>query len=251
LLDGVDLEFRRGDAVAIVGPNGAGTSTLVRLLSGDLRPTSGRIVLDGLDIGAYGPRDLAMHRAVLSQRIDVSFPFTVEDIVRMGVPARHDVSERALDALLEEAELTGLRDRLFPTLSGGEQQRAHFARCLLQLGYGERLVGNGTLLLDEPTSSLDLRHQIKLLDLARARARNGTIVIAVLHDINLAVRFAERVVVLVGGRVAREGTAIATITPDLMQHAFSVTLAVGRLDDATPYVLQQRMSVTEGQAGGR
>ena len=108
--------------------------------------------------------------------------------------------------MLDEIGLNAFRDRELPTLSGGEQQRAHFARVLLQLAVGEAKHGPGVLLLDEPTSSLDLRYQINLVETGRRRAKNGTAVIAILHDLNLAARFADRVVVLHRGRLAASGT---------------------------------------------
>ena len=117
---------------------------------------------------------------MLSQHVNVTFPFTVEEIVRMGAgDSPRAASHRLADAALHEVGLDGFRHRQLPTLSGGEQQRAHFARVLVQLACGEALHGPGLLLLDEPTSSLDLRHQIDLVETARRRAQNGTTVIAV------------------------------------------------------------------------
>ena len=244
LLDHVSIDFHPGETVAIVGPNGAGKSTLLRLLSGDLSPTSGHVRLAGKDVASYAPRELAMRRAVLSQHIHVSFPFTVEEIVRMGGEAGTAAETGALiDSLLVKVDLSAFRHREFPTLSGGEQQRAHFARALLQLMIGERAHGNGVLLLDEPTSSLDLKHQIKLIDLAKQHARAGTTVIAVLHDLNLAVRFADRIVVMKNGRVAADGNPVSSINSNMMEQIFGVSTGIRRTDDALPFVLQQDMTV--------
>lgn len=244
LLDRVSIDFRPGETVAIVGPNGAGKSTLLRLLSGDLSPTSGHVRLADKDIISYAPRELALRRAVLSQHIHVSFPFTVEEIVRMGGEAGTAAETGALiEALLDEVDLSAFRHRDFPTLSGGEQQRAHFARTMLQLTLGEREHDKGVLLLDEPTSSLDLRHQIKLLDLAKSKARTGTTVIAVLHDLNLAVRFADRIVVLKNGRVAVDGNCVSSINADVMEQVFGVSAEIRKTEHALPFVLQQDMVV--------
>jgi len=244
LLGDVTIDFRPGETVAIVGPNGAGKSTLLRLLSGDLTPTSGHVRLADKDIASYAPRELAMRRAVLSQHIHVSFPFTVEEIVRMGGETGTAAETDALiDSLLAEVDLSAFRHHEFPTLSGGEQQRAHFARTLLQLMIGERTYGSGVVLLDEPTSSLDLKHQIKLIDLAKAHAGTGTAVIAVLHDLNLAVRFADRIVVMKNGRVAADGHPVSSINSDMMEQIFGVSTGIRRTDDSLPFVLQQDMSV--------
>lgn len=246
LLDHISIDFKPGETVAIVGPNGAGKSTLLRLLSGDLSPTSGHTLLAGKDVVSYAPRELAMRRAVLSQHIHVSFPFTVEEIVRMGGEAGTAAETGELiDSLLAEVDLSAFRHREFPSLSGGEQQRAHFARTLLQLMIGERAYESGVLLLDEPTSSLDLKHQIKLIDLAKAHAKAGTTVIAVLHDLNLAVRFADRIIVIKNGRVAADGHPASSISSSMMEQIFGVSTGIRRTDNALPFILQQEMALFE------
>jgi iron complex transport system ATP-binding protein len=247
LLDHVDLTINGGEMVAIVGPNGAGKSTLLRLLSADLRASRGIITLKGRGIHAWSPAELALQRAMLSQHVTVSFPFTVEEIVRMGRGNRSVATTQALvDAAIGEVGLDDFRHRELPTLSGGEQQRAHFARVLVQLACGEATHGPGILLLDEPTSSLDLRHQIALVEMSRRRARNGTAVVAVLHDLNLAVRFADRIIVMRNGAIAAEGTPTETITSDVIRRVFDIDVAVARTDDGAPYLLPQMMQEIVG-----
>lgn len=242
LLDGIDFSAAPGETVAIVGPNGAGKSTLLRILSGDLTPTRGSVQIRGADLRSYAPDKLAAHRAVLSQHVTISFPFTVEEVVRMGTGEMARVKAQPLvDAMLSEIGLNNLRHRELPTLSGGEQQRAHFARVLLQLAVGEGKYGPGVLLLDEPTSSLDLRYQINLVELGRKRAQNGTAVIAILHDLNLAARFADRIVVLNKGRIAASGTPRETITNAMLRNVFEVETDVGLIDGPLPHVLPQAM----------
>jgi iron complex transport system ATP-binding protein len=242
LVDGVDLEISGGEMVAIVGPNGAGKSTLLRMLSGDLRPSHGRVELARRDIVSYSPRELALRRAMLSQHVHVTFPFTVEEIVEMGTSGRSRAASRPLvEQALQEVGLERFRDRQLPTLSGGEQQRAHFARVLVQLASGEALHGPGMLLLDEPTSSLDLRHQIDLVESARRRAASGTAVLAILHDLNLAMRFADRIVLLHRGRLAAIGEPRTTITSERIRELFEVDVAIRHTDDGVPYLLPQTM----------
>ena len=241
LLNNVSLQLRGGETVAIVGPNGAGKSTLLRSLSGDLRCTGGNVRLKGRDLTSFSSRELANHRVMLSQHVNVSFPFTVEEIVAMGAGDRaRTAAAQLVDAAIAELDLTPFRHRELPTLSGGEQQRAHFARVLVQLACGEAEHGPGVLLLDEPTSSLDLRHQINLVETAKRRARTGTAVIAVLHDLNLAVRFADRIVVLRKGIIAADGSPSETITDTMIRQVFEVETSIGS-EGGQPYVLLQRM----------
>jgi iron complex transport system ATP-binding protein len=239
LLDGVSLTVAAGEFVALVGPNGAGKSTLLRSISGELKPQSGEIQLKGKRLSDYAPRDLAMHRAVLSQSTHVAFPFTVAEVVRMGAGDRHG---RAIDALAERAladvELTAFSERVITTLSGGEQQRAHFGRVLVQLACGEEQNGPGVLLLDEPTASLDLKHQLDLLTAVGICARRGVAVIAILHDLNLATLAADRIVVLDNGRVAANGAPAETVTDELLARVFKCAAAVSRTPaPGVPFVL--------------
>lgn len=242
LVDGIDLRVQGGETVAIVGPNGAGKSTLLRMLSGDLRPTTGRIALKQRDIHSYPPRALARHRAMLSQHVNVTFPFTVEEIVHMGAgDSGRAAAQNLVDAALDEVGLAHFSHRQLPTLSGGEQQRAHFARVLVQLACGERQHGPGLLLLDEPTSSLDMRHQIDLVETARRRAQNGTAVIAVLHDLNLAMRFADRIVLLHRGRLAVDGGRAEAITSETIRRTFEVDVTIDTTENGIPFLLPQTM----------
>ncbi|MDB5500305.1 MAG: heme transporter ATP-binding protein [Tardiphaga sp.] len=248
LIDGIDLRIDDGEMVAIVGPNGAGKSTLLRLLSADLRASHGVVRLKDQDIHAYAPHALALRRAMLSQHVSVSFPFTVEEIVRMGRGSQAVAAAQPLiDAAIDEVGLNDFRHRELPTLSGGEQQRAHFARVLVQLACGEAVQGPGVLLLDEPTSSLDLKHQIALVEIARRRARRGTAVVAVLHDLNLAVRFADRIIVLRHGAIAAEGTPAETITSEVIRQVFEIDVAVERSSDGSPFLLPQAMRQILGE----
>jgi iron complex transport system ATP-binding protein len=244
LLDRVSVAVEGGETVALVGPNGAGKSTLLKTLSGELTPERGEVVIKGRRVGEYDPRELAAHRVVLAQTITLTFPFTVEEVVRMGAGDRRTADlARRVDEALHAVGLDAYRNRIMTTLSGGEQQRAHFARVLLQLAYGEAERGPGILLLDEPTASLDLRHQIDLLTLARERAAQGTAVVAVLHDLNLATLFASRIVMLDRGRVVTDGRAVDTITDEWLARVFKVSHAVGRVPPpGTPFVLPHSMT---------
>jgi len=241
LVDAVSLSIAPGEIVALVGPNGAGKSTLLRTLAGELAASAGSVRLKGREPHAYGPRMLAQHRAVLSQNVTVAFPFSVAEVVRMGAGERRGAAVDALvDGALAEVDLEGFRHRIIGTLSGGEQQRAHFARVLVQLACGEAIHGPGVLMLDEPTASLDLKHQLDVIAVARRCAARGVTVIAILHDLNLAAMLAGRIVVLDCGRVAADGPPGATITDGLLERVFGIANALGRVPaPETPFVLPQ------------
>ena len=217
LLDGVDLDVHVGEVLVVVGPNGAGKSTLLSVLAGDTRPDEGSVTLDGAPVEAVRPAELARHRGVLLQENQVSFPFRVVDVVRMGrAPWRGtDAEDRDDDVVagaLDDADVTHLAARRYPTLSGGEKSRASYARVLAQ---EPRL-----LLLDEPTAALDVRHQERVLARAREVARAGGAVVVVLHDLALAAAWADRVLVLAGGRVAAHGTPADVLTTALLTDVY-------------------------------
>jgi iron complex transport system ATP-binding protein len=239
LIENVSLSIASGETVALVGPNGAGKSTLLRVLSGEIAPSIGSIVLKGRDPRAYRPHLLALHRAVLAQHVNVAFPFSVAEVVQMGAgETRGAAIETLADSALAEVDMTNMRDRIIGTLSGGEQQRVHLARVLVQLACGEAKFGPGILLLDEPTASLDLCHQLDLLAIIGRCNGRGTTVITIMHDLNLAALFARRVVALHNGRVARDGPPAATITDDMLAEVFGVANATNRMPPSgLPFVL--------------
>ena len=225
LLDDVDVAVRRGELVAVVGPNGAGKSTLVAALAGDLPLARGRVELDGRAVGAWRAIERARRRAVLPQETSLAFGFTVEDVVRMGrapwagTPAAHDDDVAVADALAETST-SDLADRRFPTLSGGEQARVALARVLAQRA--------PVLLLDEPTSGLDVAHAELVLGIARRRADAGDAVLAVLHDIGRAAVYADRMIVLDGGRVVATGHADEVLDAAALSRTYGTPLDVVR-----------------------
>jgi iron complex transport system ATP-binding protein len=224
LLDGVSLTLVPGEVLALVGPNGAGKSTLLRVLAGDLAPTSGAILLDGRPLSAFRARELALRRAVLPQQALMQFAFAAREVVAMGRHphlGRHgetDRDEAIVRAAMGRTETLPLAERAYPSLSGGEQGRISLARVLAQEA--------PVLLLDEPTAALDLRHQQATLGIARALAAEGATVLAVLHDLNLAAAYADRVALLAAGRLVTVGTPWATLTADTLGAVFEHPIAV-------------------------
>jgi iron complex transport system ATP-binding protein len=225
LVRDVSLGVAPGEVVALIGPNGAGKSTLLRLLAGDAAPSSGEVLLAGRPLAAWAPRDLARVRAVLPQESTLAFAFTALDVVMMGRAPHTSGGERPEDfaaarRALAIVGLGGFEGRLYPTLSGGERQRVHLARVIAQIGSGGR--EERYLLLDEPTSSLDLAHQHGALRIARGMAREGAGVLVVLHDLNLAAQYADRIGVLSGGSLLAAGSPRQVLTREILREAFQI-----------------------------
>lgn len=227
LLDGVNLTVNPGEVLVVVGANGAGKSTLLRCLAGELTPTRGEVRLNGQSLVQWPLRELARRRAVLPQSSPLNFPFTVLEVALMGRiphggPATRDVPA-AMEALTL-AEVAHLAGRRYTTLSGGERQRVQLARILTQLWEPAR--EPRYLLLDEPTASLDLAHQHTTLALARHWSTRGTGVLVILHDLNLAAQYADRVAVLQHGRLLAVDHPRAVLEPVLIEQAFGLPVQV-------------------------
>jgi iron complex transport system ATP-binding protein len=242
VLGPIDLELRARELVAICGPNGAGKSTLLKALCGELRLECGEINLDGRPLAKVTPMELARRRAVVPQATALAFPFTVLEVVELGasVPGFARARSCAL-AALERSGIADMAHRLYLELSGGELQKVHFARALCQLEAAPLLADETTfLLLDEPTSNLDLPHQAALLNSARQEIERGRIVVAVLHDLNLAARWADRLILVSGGMIVGDGKPQAIINDEMLSRAYDCPVHANRLPaDGAPFVLPQ------------
>lgn len=221
ILSGIDLAFAAGTLTALVGPNGAGKSTLLGVACGDLVADAGEVRLCGAPLATRRADALARERAVMPQEHVVRFAFSVEEVVAMGrLPHPPDPARDAcqVEAALQAAELQALRLREVQQLSGGETARTTFARVLAQ--------ATPVLFLDEPTAALDLRHQERTLRRVRALADAGACVIVVLHDLNLAAGYADRIVLLEQGRVAADGTPAQVLTEDTLRRVYQQDVMV-------------------------
>ncbi len=245
VLSDVTLAFAPGQLVVIAGPNGAGKSTLIKALSGELSPSQGAVLLDGVALHRMPAAALAARRAVVPQATVLSFPFTVLEVVRLGssVPGfGHDGHDESAIAALASVDLSHLAHRLYTELSGGERQRVHFARALCQLRSSTFVAGPTVLLLDEPTSNLDLAHQMLLLGQAKQEARAGRIVVAVLHDLNLAAAWADEVILIGNGGVVAQGTPNAIFSDTVLSELYDQGIRVNTTpSDGRPFVLPQAM----------
>ncbi|MFS0886442.1 heme ABC transporter ATP-binding protein [Aeromicrobium sp. 179-A 4D2 NHS] len=238
IVRGVDLEVRHGEVLALVGPNGAGKSTLLGALTGDVPVASGEILLEGRPLGQWSSADLARARSVLLQANQVSFPFTVREVVEMGrspwlgrSTAQED--EAAIAEAIERTDIAHLLDRPFTALSGGERARASLARVLAQR--------TPVVLLDEPTAALDLRHQEDVMVVARDLAAAGRAVVVVLHDLSLAAARADRMAIVEAGRIVGIGTPADVLTPETVERVYGIAVHVlTDTPDGHPIVVPHR-----------
>ena len=244
IVGGVDFDARPGEVAAIVGPNGSGKTTFLKALSGELAYT-GRVALNGRSLSSMKPAEMAVHRAVLPQATTLSFPFTVREVVKFGLVGGRSGALPGEDARLPEralarVDLDGFAGRFYQELSGGEQQRVQLARVLCQV-WAPVLDGKPRyLFLDEPVSSLDIKHQLIIMNIARDFARRGGGVVAILHDLNLTSMYADRIFVMHRGRLAATGSPQDVLSDDLIEKVFDCRLRVGVLPAANmPFVLPQ------------
>jgi iron complex transport system ATP-binding protein len=227
LVQNVHLAITPGTFTAVVGPNGAGKSTLLKIMSGEQRPGEGEIRIDQTPIRKLPGRELAQVRAVLPQHSTLTFPFSAEEVVLLGcLPHRNRTEENLTIAgqVMRETDTLHLRDRLYMTLSGGEKQRVQLARVMAQLRGNTS--GNRYLLLDEPTSSLDIACQHRILSRVKNLCRQRTGVLAVLHDLNLAAQYADNVLLLRQGRTVAYGPVAEVFTPENIEVAFSYPVRI-------------------------
>ncbi|OQW78665.1 MAG: heme ABC transporter ATP-binding protein [Proteobacteria bacterium ST_bin11] len=232
LLDDISIELHPGEVLAVIGPNGAGKSTLLRTLSSELSPQSGRLLMNGRPLVDWDALEAAKMRSVLPQASALAFRFCVLEVVMMGRSPQRQSRNHAdnITIVWQALALTDtahLAERIYTTLSGGERQRVQLARVLAQIWEPCDPL-HRYLLLDEPTSALDLAHQHTVLAIARRFAdANATGVLAILHDLNLAALYADRIAVLHQGRLVTVGTPGQVLNSELIRQIFNYPVTVG------------------------
>ena len=238
ILKNVSLQVFPGEVLALVGPNGAGKSSLLSVMSGDVQATTGRALLQGRDVSKYRVDEAARQRSVLMQSNEVSFPFTVAEIVEMGrAPWARTMSltddNKAIAEALEKADVEHLVERRFNQLSGGERARVSLARVLAQR--------TPVVLLDEPTAALDLKHQESVMKTVREIAGQGRAVVVVVHDLSVAAGYADRVAMVVEGKIAAVGSPREVITAKRVSEVYGVAVDIETVGSpARPVILPQR-----------
>jgi iron complex transport system ATP-binding protein len=230
VVEGVSLSVEPGSFTAILGPNGAGKSTLMRALNGGIAVNSGQIILDGQPLEAWTRRSMARRLAVVAQEAELRFPVSVIEFVlggryaaasttSLGWETEEDI--RTAVAALKETAMTEYASRMLNQLSGGERQRAVLARALATEA--------NILLLDEPTANLDLAHQASMLEVVSRRCKErGSAAVVVTHDLNLAAEFADRVMLIKGGRLVASGLPEEVLTAPLLSRVFDIRVIVDR-----------------------
>jgi iron complex transport system ATP-binding protein len=239
-IDDVSIDIEAGACTAVLGPNGSGKSTLLRLLLGTLEPDAGEISFAGRRVRDWPRTEIARTVGVVPQSEEMPFPLTVREMVAMGRyphlgPWRREGARdrAAIDSALERCDVAHFAGRAIATLSGGERQRARIARALAQQPRA--------LALDEPTIALDVRHEMAIFELLRALVAEGVTVVVITHNLNLAARYADRLILLDAGRVAGSGGPADVIRPDLLESVYRWPVSVwphpgpGR-DAGTPQV---------------
>ena len=231
ILKNINVEVSQGEILTIVGPNGAGKSTFLNVLSGDIEPSEGLVFYDETLLGNINIEKRSFTRSVMSQSQAMVFDFSVREIIEMGWIDRGISSyaknfKNAMIEVVEECNVGNLLNQTFNTLSGGEQRRVHFARTLLQLWRPSASDDPRYLLLDEPTANLDLSHEVKLLDIIKNKSRDGFGILLVIHDLNLAAKFSDKIALLKNGSLVKMGSPDEVLTSEILTDVYKIPIDV-------------------------
>jgi iron complex transport system ATP-binding protein len=230
ILNGISAEFHPGEFNMILGPNGSGKSTFLKIFSGEIHANDGNVYYAEKQVQAIKTSELAKYRAVMSQQPELSFPLMVDEVVMMGRyphfnfnPNKKDIA--ICEAVMERMNLSSFKERNYLTLSGGEKQRVQFARVLAQI-WEQPAEGTRYLFLDEPLTSLDINYQQEFLQVAREFTKKDTVLVAVMHDINLATQYADRLFFLKQGKLIAQGKPKDILNEALIKNVFDVEITV-------------------------
>ena len=246
LIENLSIAIAPGEVVAVLGPNGAGKSTLLKLLSGELKPSCGNVALNGRPLAQWSAIELARQRAVLPQTESLRFAFDVCEVVALGrFPWGGVITNKDINIVLNAMRAAGIESlahRRYTKLSVGERARVHLARVLAQV-WDASPSATRYLFLDEPTASLDLAHQHETLATLRRFAAEGGGVFMVLHDLNLALQYADRVLLIRNGRLISSGATLEVLTPAAIEAAFDVSVELLQGPAGTqPWIVPRRQS---------
>ena len=231
ILNDVSLSVEKGEIVSLVGPNGAGKSTLLNILTGDINPDSGEVFYENFNLNELNILDRSFYRSVMSQSQQIVFDFSVKEIIEMGWLDKGNAqfSEHFDQAVLDISsvcQLDNLLERKFNRLSGGEQRRVHFARTLLQLWRPSDSMDPAYMLLDEPTANLDLYFEIKLMEIIKKKAVDNVGVFLILHDLNLAAKFSDKIALINKGKIVSYGTPREVLEPNILEEIYNLKMDV-------------------------
>ena len=231
ILNDVSLSVEKCEIVSLVGPNGAGKSTLLNILTGDINPDSGEVFYENFNLNELNILDRSFYRSVMSQSQQIVFDFSVKEIIEMGWLDKGNAqfSEHFDQAVLDISsvcQLDNLLERKFNRLSGGEQRRVHFARTLLQLWRPSDSMDPAYMLLDEPTANLDLYFEIKLMEIIKKKAVDNVGVFLILHDLNLAAKFSDKIALINKGKIVSYGTPRDVLEPNILEEIYNLKMDV-------------------------
>lgn len=236
ILKDISADFYPGRVAVILGPNGSGKSSFLKIACGETNDFTGTVFYDNSNSRDFQKAELAKTRAVMSQQTEVNFPLLVSEVVMMGRyphfafnPGKKDVA--ICEEIMDRMDLRAFKDRNYLTLSGGEKQRVQFARVLAQIFEAPK-TGNRYLFLDEPIASLDIHYQHQFLQTIKMLAAESIVVIAVLHDINLAMQYADDIIFMKEGRMVKKGVPTEVITADLIRDVFNIPVKIVGYDGA-------------------
>ena len=240
ILKNVSLTIDQGKICSILGPNGSGKSTLVKIISGDIKPQKGFVLFNDRKLNDISIEDRAKIRSVMSQSQQIFFDFSVREIIEMGwieengMYIRSNINE-SLQRVAKECEISSLVDRKFNSLSGGEQRRVHFARTLIQLYNKIELNNKRFLILDEPTANLDLLHELKLIRKLKEKANEGFAVLIVLHDLNIAYNFSDKIALINNGEIKYKGLPNDVLSEEILTSTYKMPIKVDKQNKRINY----------------
>ena len=231
ILNNISVEISIGEITSVIGPNGAGKSTLLKALAGDINPDMGSIFYDNKDLIDINIQERAFTRSVMSQLQPIAFDFSVREIIEMGWINRGESNyaqefENAVMEIVLKCGVENLIHRNFNTLSGGEQRRIHFARTLLQLWRPSDAKDPKYLLLDEPTANLDLTYEVKMLNIIKEVANEGSGIMLVLHDLNLAAKYSDKIVLLSDGKIIKTGSPKDVFKAEILSEIYDIDIKI-------------------------
>ncbi len=232
LIENINLTVTPGEVLAILGPNGAGKSTVFKVMAGEYRHFSGEMTINGQTYQSYSSNSRAKMIGVLPQSSELAFPFSVYEVVMLGRLPHSTGSKKDREiavAAMQQLDVLKLADALYPSLSGGEKQRVQLARVLCQIWQAPTAnldAEHRYLLLDEPTSALDLSHQHQTLSLARELAARGMGVLCILHDLNLAAQYADKILMLSAGKIMNQGNVSEVLTSERIARLYGIDVTV-------------------------
>ena len=231
IIKNISLKINPGELITVIGPNGSGKSTLLKIISGDLSPSNGSVTIDDIFLSEIDVKQQALKRSVMSQSQQILYDYSVEEIIEMGwVDEGRDENDKLVkykcNKVAEECQVSHLLKRNFNTLSGGEQRRVHFARTLLQIDHDYERAGPRYMFLDEPTANLDLSFELQLIRLLKTKSKKGIGILLIMHDLNLASKFSDKIAILDKGHLCAFGTPLEVYESKMLSDVFGLSIEV-------------------------